>query len=141
MDVRTLSESYSVSPQIVPEDLTKLAGAGFRSVMCNRPDAEEPGQPAFAEIAAAAKAAGIEARWIPVVGGPTQDALEAFEVALEEMPKPMLAYCRSGTRSAMMWTIVQHEHARLSDAEILGATSAAGYDMAGLVQQLQQMRR
>lgn len=139
MDVRPLTQTYSVAPQIGLGDLRALAEAGFRSVMCNRPDGEDPGQPDFAEIAAAAKAAGLESCWIPVVGGPTQEALQAFRTALDEMPGPMLAYCRSGTRSTMMWTLAQH--GRMTDADILKATQAAGYDMSGVIQQLQQTRR
>ena len=139
MDVRTLSTTYSVSPQITPDDVKALAGAGFRSVMCNRPDGEELGQPNFVEIEAAAKAEGLEVRWVPIVSGAvTQEALEQFRTALEEMPSPMLAYCRSGTRCTMLWTIAQY--GTLPDDELLKATQEAGYDMSGLIQQLHQMR-
>lgn len=138
MDIRKLSETYSVSPQILPEDVPTLAKAGFRSVMCNRPDGEEFGQPDFAQIEAAAKAEGLEVCWIPVVGGVSPDALEAFRAALDDMPGPMLAYCRSGTRCTMLWTIAQC--GAVPDDEIITATRAAGYDMAGVVQQMQQMR-
>lgn len=140
MDVRTLSPTYSVSPQITAEDVKALAGAGFQSLMCNRPDGEEMGQPEFAEIEAAAKAEGLEVRWVPIVsGGITQEALDAFIQALEEMPGPVLAYCRSGTRCAMLWTISQY--GTLPDEDIQTATQAAGYDMSGVLHQLRQIHR
>ncbi len=140
MDLRTLSPSYSVSPQITPEDIHALAGAGFKSVMCNRPDGEEFGQPDFASIEAVAKAEGLEVCWVPIVSsGVHQSDLEAFRAALDEMPGPMLAYCRLGTRCAMLWAIAQY--GTLPDADILSATQAAGYDMSGLLHQLHQHRR
>jgi len=140
MDMRSLSKSFSVAPQITPEDVKTLAGAGFHSVMCNRPDGEEFGQPDYAEIKAEAEAEGLEIRWVPIVSGAvTQDALDQFRAALKDMPAPMLAYCRSGTRCAMLWTITQY--GEMSDEDILTATRDAGYDMAGLLRQLHQMHR
>lgn len=138
MDVRPITEDYSAAPQITPEDVTALAEAGYRSLICNRPDGEELGQPAFAEIETAAQAHGLEMRWIPVVGGPTAEAIAAFRSALEDMPKPVLAYCRSGTRSTMIWAIAQF--GTMPDDEIVQAAARAGYDMAGLVAQLRQMQ-
>ncbi len=138
MDIRRLSDSFAVSPQIQPEDLRPLAEAGFRTVMCNRPDGEEADQPDFSRIEAAARAEGLEVSWIPITTGVTPEALEAFSAALENQTGPMLAYCRSGTRCAMMWSVAQH--GRLTDDEILSATRAAGYDMAGILQQVQRIR-
>jgi len=139
MDVHKLSQTYSVSPQIVPEDVKTLAGAGFKSIMCNRPDGEELGQPEFEQIAEQARQEGLEIRWVPITsGGMSQSDLNDFRAALLEMPSPMLAYCRSGTRCTMLWVITQH--GALPDEEILSATQAAGYDMSGLMFQLQQQR-
>ena len=85
----------------------------------------------------AAEAAGLEVRWVPIISGVVRpDDMAAFAAALNEMPKPMLAYCRTGTRCTMLWTILQH--GQLADDEILKATSEAGYDMAGLLAQLSQ---
>ncbi|MEL6278458.1 MAG: sulfur transferase domain-containing protein, partial [Pseudomonadota bacterium] len=67
MDIRRITEDVSVSPQILPEHLPDIATNGFKSVICNRPDEEDPGQPRFADVAEAAKAVGIEARLMPVV--------------------------------------------------------------------------
>jgi len=99
-----------VSGQIIPEDVAEIAKAGFKSIICNRPDGEQPGQPTFAEIETAASALGLEARYIPVIpgqAGPVE--VEAFSAAIKEMPKPLLAYCRSGARSNMMFQLAQGE--------------------------------
>jgi sulfide:quinone oxidoreductase len=138
MDVRPISKDYAVAPQIAPEDIKAIAEAGYKSVICNRPDGEEPGQPDFAQIAEVAKSEGLDVRWIPIVGGPTPEAMEDFKAALNDMPGPLLAYCRSGTRSTMMWTLARFND--LADEEILRATREAGYDMSGVVMQLRQMQ-
>jgi sulfide:quinone oxidoreductase len=104
MNIRTLTNDFSVSSQILPSDLPQLKAKGFLAIICNRPDHEEPGQPSFAEVAAAAAAVGIEARHVPV----RPDAISANDVAafgraIKELPGPVLGYCRSGGRSAAMW--------------------------------------
>ncbi len=135
MDPKAISTQLSVSPQITVEDVTRLAGLGYRSIICNRPDGEGADQPTFEEIEAAARKAGIEARYVPVVAGKVQDSdADAFARAMDELPKPALAYCRTGTRSATLWSLTQAD--RLSLADILAATKAAGYDMAGVVRRI-----
>jgi sulfide:quinone oxidoreductase len=135
MDLRQITLDYAVSPQILPEDIPEIAQAGYRSIMCNRPDGEEFGQCDFREIERAAQAAGLEVRWVPIVSGMvTPDAMADFNAAMTEMPKPLLAYCRSGTRCTMLWTL--HQHGQISDEAILAATAGAGYDMAPLIAQL-----
>ena len=132
MDIRTLTDEFAVSPQLTPEDAGGVAAAGFRSVICNRPDGEEAGQSAFAEVAAALAAEGVEARLVPLAsGGSPREALGGFADAVAEMPKPILAYCRSGTRCASLWAL--SEHGRMDDAEIVERASKAGYDLAALV--------
>ena len=69
MDARALSSKISVAPQITADDVAKAKAAGFRAIICNRPDGEGADQPAFAEIAAAAKKAGLETRYLPIVSG------------------------------------------------------------------------
>lgn len=104
MEIRTLTPAISVSPQISPDDVADIAAAGFKTIICNRPDDEEPGQPAFADIAAAARAAGLEVLHVPVISGMlTEGNVAEFAQALETVPGPVLAYCRSGTRSANLW--------------------------------------
>ena len=135
MDPKALSSQISVSPQITAADVKALADLGYRSIICNRPDGEGADQPTFEEIETAAKAAGLEARYIPIVQGTVQDSdAEAFGRAMDELPKPALAYCRTGTRSVTLWSLSQAN--RLSVADILAATKGAGYDMAGVVRRI-----
>lgn len=137
MDLRKITEDFSVSPQIDCEDLPAIAAAGFRSVLCNRPDGEDPGQPRYDAVAAAAAASGLTVRAVPVVSGQmTREDLDAFRTALDEMPKPILAYCRSGTRCTMLWSLARF--GEIESGEILRATAAAGYDMSGLIAQLER---
>ena len=135
MDPKIISTELSVSPQITPEDMAEARKLGFRAIICNRPDGEGPDQPSFGEIEAAAKAAGMDARYIPVAGGMVADAdTAAFREALRDLPGPVLAYCRTGTRSATLWSLAQADAKPLPD--ILAATKAAGYDMAGVARRI-----
>ncbi len=135
MDVKTITEGFSVSPQISPDDLAALKARGFRSIICNRPDGEGADQPTFEEIEAAAKTAGLEARYIPVKSGMVRDEdADAFSGAMGELPRPVLAYCRTGTRSATLWSLSEAKQRPLP--EILAATAAAGYDMNGVARRI-----
>lgn len=139
MELRQITEDFTVSPQIDCADLPAIAAAGFRAILCNRPDGEEPGQCTYHDIVAAAEAAGLQVRAVPIVSGrASPEDRAAFRAALAELPKPILAYCRTGTRSTMLWTMTSH--GARSSAEILRLTAAAGYDMSGLVAQLDQTR-
>ncbi len=135
MDARRINDQLSVSPQLGLADLALAAEAGFRAVICNRPDGEGPDQPTFEEIEAAARAVGLEARYIPVTQGVVREEdAAAFGKAMADLPKPVLAYCRSGTRSATLWSLSEAQSRPLT--EILAATKAAGYDMAGLARRI-----
>ncbi len=135
MDLRRITNDFSVSPQIEANDIETIVAAGFRSILCNRPDGEENGQSDYQPIAEAASAAGLEVRSVPITSaGISADDLQDFRAALEEMPRPILAYCRTGTRCTMLWTIAQHGH--IPPEEILTRTAEAGYDMSGLLRQL-----
>jgi len=105
MKLNKLSEELYVGPQIMPGDVAQLSSQGFRSIICNRPDGESHGQPRFDEIEVAARKHGMECRHIPIRPGRVSSAdAEAFGSALREMPGPIAAYCRSGNRSAMLWS-------------------------------------
>lgn len=107
MQFKPINDRYAVAPQIEPGDLAAILAAGYRSVMCNRPDGEEPGQPTFAVIAAAAKAAGLVTRHVPVRSGHiTDDDVAAFAAAIAELPAPVFAYCRSGARCTHLWAML-----------------------------------
>ncbi len=133
MQLRPLSKELSASPQIVVADIAVLAAQGFRSIINNRPDGEEPGQPSSATLAAAARQAGLDYRHIPVVTGQLQGTqVTAFAAALADMPGPVLAFCRTGTRSTTLWAL----QARGSADAILETARVAGYDLSGLRPQL-----
>ncbi|MBP7001274.1 TIGR01244 family sulfur transferase [Amaricoccus sp.] len=104
MRANRISPDFAASPQIAPGDVAEIAAQGFRSVMCNRPDGEEPGQVAFAEIAEAAAAAGLAVAHVPVVSGRITEAdVASFRAALAALPGPVFAYCRSGSRCQNLW--------------------------------------
>ncbi|WP_370200007.1 TIGR01244 family sulfur transferase, partial [Roseibium sp.] len=133
--MKAINSQISVAPQVKPEDMADFAQQGFRSVICNRPDGEGADQPSFEEIEAAAGKLGMEARYLPIVAGKVGDTdAEEFGRLMESLPKPILAYCRTGTRSATLWSLSQAEKLPLSD--ILSKTKAAGYDMAGVVRRI-----
>ncbi|PVB62249.1 bifunctional protein tyrosine phosphatase family protein/NAD(P)/FAD-dependent oxidoreductase [Labrenzia sp. 011] len=135
MTIKPINSQIFVSPQIRPEELADIARQGFRSVICNRPDGEGADQPTFEEIEAEARKHGIEVRYLPIVAGKVRDEdATAFNDLMETLPKPVLAYCRTGTRSATLWSLSQAEKQPLAD--ILSQTRAAGYDMAGVVRRI-----
>ena len=130
MTGRKVTETVSVSPQITADDVGAIEAAGFRSIICNRPDGEEPGQPAFAAIEKAAKARGLDIRYQPVAsGGLRQEDVDAFAGLTEELQAPVFAYCRSGTRCIMLWALAESASRPMS--EVLDQARQAGYDLGG----------
>ena len=135
MELKEISPKITVSPQVTEKDMAEIKAKGFRTIICNRPDGEGADQPSFEEIDAAAKLAGIEARYLPVQSGMvTDEDVAAFRDALEELPRPLLAYCRSGTRSATLWSLSEAQSRPMS--EILTGTKAAGFDMSGVARRI-----
>ncbi|MFZ4499294.1 MAG: TIGR01244 family sulfur transferase [Burkholderiales bacterium] len=129
MDIRQVTPELAVSPQISPEEVATVKAAGFASIVCNRPDGESFDQPAFAEVEAAAQAAGLTTLFLPVAGGGMTHAhVEAMAKAWPELPKPVLAYCRSGTRSITLWALSQRDQV---DRDVtIAAARNAGYDLS-----------
>ena len=105
LPARALTPDFCVAPQLSPEAMAEAARAGFKSVINNRPDFEHgPNQPTNAQIEAAALAAGLVYRWLPVDGGfQTPQQIAAFGQLLQELPRPVLAFCRSGARSTRLY--------------------------------------
>ncbi|MGV2497612.1 TIGR01244 family sulfur transferase [Pelagerythrobacter aerophilus] len=133
---KRLSDSLSVTPQIDPANMQALADAGFRSVISNRPDGEEPEQPDWATIERAARDAGMEARHIPVTPSAITDEDAArFGAALEELPGPVVGFCRTGMRSASLWALANADK-RPAD-ELIATAADAGYDIAPLRDRLE----
>ena len=126
-----VSETFAVSPQLEPSDMRGLADAGFRTVICNRPDSEEPSQPSVAAIREAAEAAGLAFHHIPVSGGEFPPvAIKAFAKVREEADGKVLAFCRTGTRSITLDALANVEN-ETADARIERA-QCVGYDLSGL---------
>ena len=135
MNIRKLTDTLSVDGQIAASDVQALKDAGFRAIICNRPDGEGGDQPTHEEIAQAAAAAGLEFRYIPVTSGKVTDADAAvFGAALAELPGPVFAFCRSGMRSSTLWAL--SEAGQRPMPEILGAAKAAGYDLNGVARRI-----
>lgn len=126
-----LSESVSVAGQISPADLKAIAEAGFKSIVCNRPDGESPGQFSSQDIATAARQAGLTMAYLPVVTGRVspQDGREFGEL-LNQLPGPVLAYCRSGMRSATLWALSQAGSRPWP--ELVRCAAQAGFNLSGV---------
>lgn len=132
-DFRPVTPDFAVAPQIEPEDLAEAAARGFRLVINNRPDGEAPDQPTSAQMQAAAEAAGLAYRYIPVRGGPGPAEVEAVLTALAEAEGPVLAYCRSGTRSIVTWSVGQAAGGARDRAELIRLGREAGYELSGVL--------
>lgn len=131
MDLKRINDHISVSGQIAPEDMAALKAQGFTTIINNRPDGEAPDQPAASEIEAAARAAGLDYRFIPLGrDGVTAEMVEKTRAALNESEGPVFAFCRSGTRSTTLWALSQA--GEMDADEIIGQAAHAGYDMSHL---------
>ena len=131
-DIRPLNDRIAVAPQITPDDIAAISAAGYKGIVNNRPDDEEPGQPSGESIRAAAEAAGLSYAAIPVThAGFGHPQLDAMAAALTATDGPVLAYCRSGTRSCNLWALAAAKAGR--DPNLLvHQAEAAGYDLSGL---------
>lgn len=132
-DFRRVTDDISVSPQIAVEDVEAAAAAGFRTIINNRPDGEEPGQLSGHEIEAAARAAGLAYFHVPVRGGPTPEQVETVAKIAAESPGPILAFCRSGTRSIVTWSLGQAMTGARGRDELIALGRQAGYDLSGVL--------
>ncbi|WP_372785217.1 TIGR01244 family sulfur transferase [Phenylobacterium sp.] len=132
-DFRHVTDELSVAPQISAADVAEAKAQGFVAIICNRPDGEDPGQPTAAEIAAAAEAAGLTYAHIPVRGAPGPAEVEAMRQAVDAADGPVLAYCRSGTRSITTWSIGQAMSGAHERGELVALGRAAGYDLSGVL--------
>ncbi|MFD0979395.1 TIGR01244 family sulfur transferase [Tropicimonas aquimaris] len=135
MDIRALTPAFAVSPQITPEDIPAIAAAGFRTILCNRPDEEIP-PPMHAEaVRAAAETAGIAFVCVPLASRDMTPAdVRANRDAIAGAEGPVLAYCASGTRSTVAW-MFGNAGSQPAD-ELVAAAERAGYPLGNLRDQL-----
>lgn len=135
-DFRKLSDKVWASPQIGEEEVSEAAQRGFALIVNNRPDGEAEGQPPGAAIEAAARANGLEYCAIPIThAGFGEAQVDAMAAALHSARGPVLAYCRSGTRSTLLWALAQAQDGR-GPEEITAAAAAAGYDVSPVMPML-----
>jgi uncharacterized protein (TIGR01244 family) len=134
-----VTDQFSVAQQLSAEDFAAAAAAGFTLVVNNRPDGEQPGQLTSAEAEAAARAAGLAYRAAPVSGMPSEQTVEAMAALFDEHGGPILAYCRSGTRSITTWALAQALRGAVPAQELVQAAADAGYDLSALAPVLQRL--
>ena len=136
MQIKNINAGLAISPQITVDEIAEIKAAGFRSIICNRPDGEGADQPSYAEIAKAAKKAGLETEYMPIVPGKVADGdAVKFGDIVRDLPGPVFAYCRTGTRSVTLWSLSEGAGGTPLP-EILQATKRAGYDMSGVVRRI-----
>lgn len=137
--IRVLDENIAVAPQITAADVTDLAAQGYGGIINNRPDDEEMGQPAGDAIRLVAETLGLTYTAIPVThAGFSHPQLDAFAAAMAATNGPVLAYCRSGTRSCNLWALAMAKQG--ADPDTLVAQAAnAGYDLSGIRMMLDQL--
>ena len=130
--LRTIDATISVAPQIDPDDMAEIAASGFTAIVNNRPDGEDFGQPSGDEIAAAAAELGLSYTAIPIThAGFSHPQIDTMAAVLAEAKGPVLAYCRSGTRSCNLWALAAVKAGAHPDTAMAKA-AAAGYDLTGL---------
>jgi uncharacterized protein (TIGR01244 family) len=138
--IRKVDDSISVAPQISVEDVAAIKAAGFTAIVNNRPDDEEAGQISGDAIRDAAAAAGLSYTAIPIThAGFSYPQIEAMAEVLAGADGPVLAFCRSGTRSCNLWALAQARNGADPD-ELIAKGAGAGYNLDGLRPLLDQLK-
>jgi uncharacterized protein (TIGR01244 family) len=141
MQPTPITDTLSVAGQITREDIARLAKDGYRTIINNRPDGEEPGQLSHEEAAAEAAKHGIEYKYIPVLTNTiTRRDVTAHQNAVLRGPHKVLAQCRSGTRSYLLWAAARALYDRESPLKLVAEGAIKGYDLRalpGLVEKLE----
>ena len=136
MNIKKLTPRLYASEQLMPNEISVAAAAGIKTIINNRPDNESPEQPDTAAIVEAADAEGIRIVHIPIVAGEISDAnIEDFNSVYASADGPILAYCRSGMRSTVMWALAEAKSGDID--EIVQTAQGVGYDIRGLRPKLQ----
>lgn len=138
MDFKKIDDRISVAPQIQIADLPAIASLGFKTLVANRPDNEEPGQPLMAGIEEAARENGLQWVYMPVAPGNISDSeVERFGTMIRSADGPVLAFCRSGARCTMLWAL--SSAGDIPPKDIVETARNAGYDISGLAPRLAQI--
>lgn len=138
MDIRPITQTYAVSPQIDPADIAAIKAAGYTTVIDNRPDAEIPADLHTPTMRDAVEAAGLTFVANPVIGGAlTMDNVTAQRTAIEAATGPVLAYCASGNRSSIVWALANVDGLPVDD--LIGLPARHGYQLEHLRPTLEQL--
>ncbi|MEY1555894.1 TIGR01244 family sulfur transferase [Yoonia sp. R2331] len=139
MEIRPITPTYTVSPQIDPADIPAIKAAGYVTIINNRPDAEIPPSHQSAAMRALAEEAGLGFVDNPVTHqGLNMEMVTAQRDVMDAADGPVFAYCASGTRCTIVWALGQAE--RMSTDDILAAAAEQGYDIGGMRRQLDALR-
>jgi uncharacterized protein (TIGR01244 family) len=140
--LHSVTPTLSVAPQLSKSDVAQLAAQGYGTIINNRPDGEEPGQPSAAEMRAEAERQGLAYVHIPVTTPTiTADAVAENARAIAQSGKPVVAHCRSGTRSYILWAVSQALAGKATPAALVAEGAAKGFDLSAvpaLVEKLKQ---
>lgn len=140
MEIKPVTASFAVADQVNEADLQILKAAGFNTLVCNRPDNETPEQPTAASLAERAASLGLAWHWLPITPGQFPSAsISEFKHILSAAEGPVLAFCRTGTRSISVWALSQASE--IPTADLLQLARAAGYDLSKLGPQLDAAKR
>lgn len=126
-----VTPAFAVAGQLTLEDVARAKAEGFAALIVNRPENEEPDQPALADIQAAADAAGLKLHILPFQGPPPPAVVAQTADLLERTPGPVLAYCRTGRRSIMAWALAEALAGARGPDELIALAAKAGYDLGG----------
>ena len=138
MQIKQISQTYSVSPQITPDDLPEIAEKGFKTIICNRPDVEVDSEFSAYALRIATEAAGLKFVENPIThAGLSEDMVRLQRAEIDLSAGPTLAYCASGTRSTIVWALGQA--GRMPTEEIIAAAKRAGYDIGGITPRLEAL--
>ncbi|MEM6838418.1 MAG: TIGR01244 family sulfur transferase [Cyanobacteria bacterium P01_C01_bin.120] len=142
VEPRALSETFAASTQLSESDFAALAAAGYKTIINNRPDGEEPGQLTAAAARQLAQEHGLNYVHIPVKMPEISPTVVAqFQAALEENPGPILAHCKSGTRSSLLWAIAMAKRTDASIDELIQGAAQAGYDLTRFRPLIEQLAK
>ena len=138
---KRVTDAFFVTPQPGKTDIRRFAGQGFRTIINNRPDGEEPGQLSASEAKAEAEQANMAYVHLPVkTGAITASDVETFQRALRESPQPVVAHCKTGTRSYLLWGAAEVMSAKRDAGDIVTQAAASGYDLNSLPSLVERLK-
>ena len=130
--MKQISDKLYVGPQLTAEDISRAKSQGFAAIVNNRPDGEEPGQPSAAENCLVAEGEQLAYTHIPVTAGQISESqVRAFQKALSEAGGPVLAHCKTGTRSATLYAIGEVLDGRMDKDQVIPFGQSVGLDLSG----------